>query len=761
MAVPVSVAQQSVQAAGKAEVDVAVVEVPRPRAGFSLGLDVPNILFRNVQLPDIVLTSSSPAAFADPYGRKLFSLWAADTTIADVLKRYNGVRGDFELTLVINGAALTFGLYAATMVSNGVSIAEMASYRNATDKLQITDTSTAGIDARSVPQDSCAWINPAESKTIVFDMPYISPFAYYRTAPMSEPYFLVVQCYQPVQSATNVAAQTVTIRQFLRLKPGATMAALVPQSKAISGGLHTMGDVAAALGYSRESRPVAMTAVVRRGANYMSQFDGEENIERIGLFSVSRLAPDGGDCAASPDDTLFESLCKRPSAVAFPAIATTNVQFDVLATIPVTPFFGAALAGGTRPADNQYPPVAGYVGLPFEFWHGDMVYDIIVPASAIHRCGLQVLWVPPSPAPWTLAGTAKDTATLANAVVDVTGPTRITVRVPMGAPTYACRSFLTKPDQADYTEATQAPYANGSLVIRMSAALVSQSAQNIQCVVLAHAENMKFWGPKRYFRAKPITSSLPNYRGPWNYVLQSAQQADLMVTNQVELGRQLAEMEAEKVFGGDVPLSVRAIVQYPVRYATILNQAVAKYEKQFDRWPVASFASPPAGNFGVPTKSGQVFSWAGYYSAMFVGFRGSTKDRFICTRGYATGVTPRDLANANIVADVSTWNNPATGGTVETDVKPTLSGTIVPMTSGSSWEFEIPWRFGDMSFWPSRFVQWNSALSLLPCEVVTYTFESLFDETTACPTVYMYRSFGDDVSFMRFRRCPALYSQSS
>lgn len=745
---PTGAASQQIVAPGKEQETVRLNPVP-PSLSYDIGLEPPDVLFRMVQLADQTFVTTNPLGTAPATQTSLIPQWFANPTIAAVMALYTGVRGDFEVTLVINGAGQTFGLYAATVLCNGSSNGEMNNFRLVSEQ----HNTAAALEHRSFPQDRCVWINPAESKTIKFHLPYASPFAFYTG--VSGAWTLGTICYAPVLSAISAASQSFTIRTYMRLLPGAKMGSMIAQSGPVSGPLKTMSDVSAALGYTRSNNSKPLAAMVRRGNNYLSGYDGEETIERVGLVREGELQPDQGIGAGNPADLTFESLCKRPSVVAMPVWNSSGTQFNVIATIPVTPFYSMNTFTLGRDSSNMIPPVAGYVGLPFEWWHATMCYRIIVPASMIHRGGLQVLWTQNG-----LLGSAVDTTRVANVVADITGPTCIDVRIPMAANTYACRSWATAPFRTDYSTSVTAPYANGSLYIRIAAPLTSQQAQNVQCVVLAWAEDVKFWGPKRYFQATPASGALPNHRGPWSYTLQSADQSDMCVASSTALVARAAEINPTTQLGADVPLSVRAMMQYPCRY---LRFALGTDNAGEVYTPI--YAAPSYPQFGnswaYPNQTTvDRFSWAGYYAAMFVGVKASVNDRWLVRRGAGgSSASGRDPSNGVLYVSRAMQPLPFTGSSIETPCQPILSGTAIPMTSGSSFEVQLPWRSGDMAYWPTRFLEFSGS-SLMFSDGVSYNFQSIFDATIN-NEVTLYRSYAGDISVGAFRRTPALYSNAA
>jgi len=808
-AVPSSAAQQMLDDTGKMSETIAAR--PARALRFDVGLEPPNVLFRQVQLADIALSTSAPVKGAILL-RSVATEWAANVTIADELGKYYGFRGDFELSLVTTGAALTYGLYAATMQDDGASNVEMG-YTTPVSEQNATGTAT--VEVRNVPQHMCAWINPAESKTVRFVLPYHSCKPFY--FPLAfDPWKLALATYSPIKSATNVTTASATIRVYIRLLPGATMAGAVKQSGTVSKSLVAASDLAAALGYSRTQVASTMpfAPMIRRGAHYLSNMSVDESIERIGLMPTSSLDASAAVGGGDDDQLSLRSLCARPSAISFFSISTANVANDVLADLPVTPFLSAdpTDGGGTSAADTLQPCVTGYVGWPFDFWRGTMCYRVIIPASSIHRAAVQLLWTPNA----VLNGSNLDTTQVANAVVEITGPTCIDVRIPFAATQYGCRSAMFTRNSLDNTIFNTNQYTNGRLTVRLVAPLVAQSANSVDCVVLAWMEEPQFWGPKTIFNRKyntggvanwssagkafqlqsgpaevpdtaPASIPLPAARVPvdidtgvalcatggadgfdrpvisatcYERIVrdlaardprdqkQSSDQSDLCEVTKVDLVRKTYDCDAAADMGSDSLLSVRALLQKPAPYAGSVALAGGGERFSFD----GNFCVPPWGAVATSLLRGvgtpEALCWPGYYAAMFLGVRGTVVDHLFLAP--ATSSPAKEVA---YVLPVRTCMPARTAVftqlTVASNSFAAAPQLVIP---GNAIEVAHPFRGGAHEYWPSRFVQ------VIPdddraVDVASYTFYT----STGASYMWPWRSWGSDVSVAGFRRTPQIY----
>lgn len=737
-------AQQGLQAAG---VDgLSIVEATSPPMSFSLGLDPQPLLERRVELTPIAISSTAPALWVGVQ-RSIVREWFLHPEISPIMDQYQGLRGEFEVTVQLLAAGLSYGLYGFSMQSDGIDAVAMQGLHSVKEA---NATSTVTVEPRNLPQTSCAMINPAESKIITYTLPYNCPLAYYYSgAGAVDPWKLCMVTYQPIgngNDSTTVVTSEVQI--FIRLKPGYQLAALYQQMLP-SKGLKLASDAASAMGYSRDTTAGLAPVMVRSGCSFLSNVDQPEQSERVGLYITGRLAPSLGDCGGADHDT-FRSLFARPvmqaSFLLSPGLATKTVVL----TLPVTPFLSHDPIGAP-PLDTYTPTVAGFVGMPFQYWRGTMHYRIIVPGPSTLRTKLQVFYNAGSVGP---AINAASTTRLANEQFVVSGPTCLDFSVGFAQPTWGVRSYLTSPNQADYAASIVAgTFTNGNVRVALASPVETPGGVTINCIVLAWAgDDMQFWSPRPYAQAKASGATASYVDIGNSFVLQSAHDADLCLTETTELVKSLGFVDVGRDLGGDVVRSVRALMQKPVHFGT-LPTGGALYQALLDFIPIPPWANRTGAylNGGNPT-----ICWAGYYASMFVGVRGSTllkmqiqtADDTTTTSNGALNVVrcsmPLSLSGAIAPGVVRYWD-----WTLGNSLKPTIDGNL--------YEYVIPFQMGLASYWPPRFFQVASGGGTGTDRVIEAILVNGENAVGSNDSLVYLRSYAPDVSLGAFRRTPQIY----
>jgi hypothetical protein len=237
-----------------------------------------------------------------------------------------------------------------------------------------------------------------------------------------------------------------------------------------------------------------------------------------------------------------------------------------------------------------------------------------------------------------------------------------------------------------------------------------------------------------------------------SFVLQSAHDADLCLTETTELVKSLGFVDVGRDLGGDVVRSVRALMQKPVHFGTLPTGGTL-YQALLDFIPIPPWANRTGAylNGGNPT-----ICWAGYYASMFVGVRGSTllkmqiqtTDDTTTTANGALNVIrcsmPLSLAGAIAPGVVRYWD-----WTLGNSLKPTIDGNL--------YEYVIPFQMGLASYWPPRFFQVASGGGTGTDRVIEAILVNGENAVGANDSLVYLRSYAPDVSLGAFRRTPQIY----
>jgi len=611
------------------------------------GLD--RFLERNVALGTVILASTDPAMSYLP----AFDVWNAflgNAAVSNKIAGYWALRGDMVVTAMVSSAATYFGLYNVEAVcAAGTPL-----------------TSVMGVDnAFNSTQDVHALMNLAQSNSVELELPFVSDCdAYCPTDGSGATNWRInVWCLAPVRDITNIAgAPTATITFYGRFKPGyilsipnyqmkkgtddrriskglgmaskisAGVAAVVPTiapfAAAVSAGLAAASSVASALGFTKESDPVEPMPMTRRNFCSLTTTDGKDCSVPLSLINGASTSIDprigGGENDVDP--MAYGALFSRPTVINFNTWTEAMTSLTVLATIPVTPMFGAATGGATQ------LPVAGYVGLPFSQWRGTMRYEIFIAASNFHRGKLQVVWTP------TTGTMAHDpTNSTWNCIMDLDVEKSRIFRVGWGSNqlTKACVPRVG-------TGTLNAAENNGYLTLLIHTPLKSQAGNSTVYVFTAVSceDDMRFGVPRV---------------GSWS-AAGTYFEAGVQVQGQIGDGEVMEDVCDLAGVSTQYPLveaawgecvgSVRPLMQKMslvgnaggLRITTTAGTGVdtGRFTTSIPFIPrIDSTAIVPTFvnlSTGVVTMNTPWFSWYAYYARLFVGVRGGMRIKVVMTR---------------------------------------------------------------------------------------------------------------------------------
>ena len=719
---------------------------------FLMGIDAPTILERPVALTSIAIATAAPVA-GSVLVRDAIKEWAESPDVVALLDQYDGFRGDMELTCVMVGAALTAGLYAVGLQDDGDVVDQ---FNRLYSVVEANATSNVTWDDRNFPQTNCVMLNPAESKVVTFKMPYHAAFPFYRTGGgRTYPWKFGFCTYMEAVSGANALPVSTSMRLFIRLLPKGAMGGYIFQS-AVSNGLRSAADLAAALGYTREQIVGTQEVMVPRGVHFTAHVDDKEEVERIGLYRSGRLTADA--TKASADCMLLSTLCAQPSMVRRFEWPVTSAPLTELCRLPVTPFLSEAPVGAAE-AGTYVPPVAGYVGYPFESWRADMVYRIYVPAAETDRFALNAYWTPRE---GSLLN-SRSVTRLAAHILEGGGPTCVEVRVPYAVSEYGKRCQPALLGAADYTAAVNRLYTAGELILAVGSQRQSLAVTTVKCIVLAHAENAQFWGQRSVQPAK-ASGGTTWYLPPGQaFVLQSAEHAELCKMTRVEMAKGMA-FSADEMLGGDTVASVRAMMQKPCLYAsfqTTDNPSASLGAILPFQLPGPWKGAAPA--YELPLRPMQnstssVCFWPGYYAALFSGFRSSTGIKAMVVDNSTALAVARPVSfGANVLTSRVTAPRWSYAGMTYSATTWSAIPTLCNAGAAAA-EASLPFQSTEVAYWCPRFTQVSTTLP-------NNRFELINVAVCGVPTsgdnganrTRIYGFYQSDMTAVSFRRTPMIY----
>jgi len=431
--------------------------------GMKLGLE--DILARDVllQVVSIADTDVNGALFFGVYD--LFAQWLANPLVALHVRNYGNIRFDIHLRVVMSVPSSCAGCYCVTPICEG---------GNTSAAQYVIDA--PGWDVYyTCCQDTHGFLNCEISNTLEFDLPWVhfndsvdmipGPSAimcwrlqmYCLSALQSSLATGVTGSVQYYAHARNVVLQNTFFQgkkkgdkehfdkhyPVVKEKPavptnsyssygkmmaqglsyGATVIpAIAPLAMPVAAGLSVISSIAEMFGFTRESAPSLPVPRVIRNYSSIANADSQDSSEIVALSVANATSIDPRVGGGTDEDPMaFDSLFCRFTMLDRVTLTTSAARGAILTYIPVTPFFG----GGTSTTYNL--PVAGYIGMPFQYWRGGMEYLIYIPSTSNFEGKLKVMWDPTTTVP--PAYTNDPTNYLSNTSINLHGSSRTMVRI--------------------------------------------------------------------------------------------------------------------------------------------------------------------------------------------------------------------------------------------------------------------------------------------------------------------------------------------
>jgi hypothetical protein len=765
--------------------------------------DLNNFMSRFVELNTWVLAGDdSSMDILDKFDP--WDLFLSKLTVQDKLANYTFFRGTLELTFSVVVTPFTYGAYCVSALPVGME----ESTGTATQTLEGDNTL---FPENMMQVDHWAMIDCAASENVVMQLPWLWPYDWDTISNKAANMWQVnLCCIQAIKSALDASDGSGYIKCFGRLLPGYELA--IPRFQGLRGGhlvqseathkhmpkehaklakpkhkvsdvantigdvaskltgipviggmaataataAHTVGKLASIFGFSRDSDEQTPSVMMMRSVSNVAHTEGSDP----SAFASFTLAPEitidptlvGGP---SEDPASFASLFSRWTYVATFDWNTTNASGDLLATFPVSPFYSTA--GNLNSAGHGLSlPVAGYVGLPFSYWRGDMEYRFIIPTGKPHRGTLQVFWQT------TDAAVPDDVTNITlNTIMDVTTGSHHDFTVGFAREKPYLRTYMLD-DQIIIQPVAAA--ANGRIRIRVINPLVAPSSTaGTSIYVFARAkENMRFSVPRNTLDYPYPPSGEEGYQVyDWTTAIWQLQGADgdeeiREAVSHVLVPPTPVYPASELFFGEDIS-SVRALLQKPSRWLWPLNE---------DGTPIGPFPQMAVPQLGFLCKPDYVtfdaelqancdttcafqspFTWQGWYRVLFAGIACSERYKFFSNNLGWYSAAPSVL------------------GVLGWDSQSRFPETLAPVTAnGPAYgaECTVPY------FNPRKFLKGrtfyatadNSSGHTTTNERFNTLMLNLFNDSPDTQSV-IYHSYGPDIRLTTFYQVPRIVSTAA
>ncbi len=748
------------------------VDSSRPRVSQQMPTNtLDEFLTRFVEIETLTFSNTNSAAVAfstfEPWFQWLINPWVTDKT-----KNYSLIRGTMEVMFVSAFPGNCHGSFTVTAYP----------YGGCAENIVATSYSDTMTFATCMQTDHCTRVDVANAENVVLRLPFLWSYDYadisrLRSSTYRTPWLIKMWSLAPVGTAIPGGVTSGSIQVYARLTddyelcvpilqgkkrnvnegassviskvaPGldkykgkiSGMADMItgvtsklegipiigPYASVATGIVDKIGDVASWFGFTREDAEEAPLSFNGRPFSNTAHIDSKDTSDTTSLSLTNAISIDPmiNGLTSSADPCAYESLFERWTLIQQATWAPAAVAGSTIASLYVTPFYGLGAAGAELTTINL--TTAGYVGLPFNYWRGDMEYLIVIPVSKLHRGTIQIYWVP-----FGSSSATYPASTTLNMIYDVSTDDEKQFVVGYARDAPYLRRVVFCPSTT--TIAPQG-YTNGQLVFRVVNPLQSQSSvDSVTISIFARgAKNMDFAMLGDHVDIVATTGLLSASMMGQTFTYQGASgDGEDEETDVTEvLVPPSGEYPSEQINFGERIRSVRALLQkfYYFGYGFCSNQAPTYI---LTAAHVAAFQSGIAVSFDFRT----------HYGLMYHGLAASCRYKLM-------GALPQELYAAFPSVPPLTG---ATAGVIDT-IGP-LACYQTAAFSGA--EFKIPY-YSNLKFMTTRSQYTNAYAAPLIDNLVHVTLEGA---TVEFPRVWS--AYGPDIRPNMFNHVPQMIIDSS
>lgn len=695
-------------------------------------------------------TVSDVDGFGTVYSFDPWANFMANPAIAAKLENFSYISGTIQVVAVVTMPAGSFGRYVVCALPNAGPVTTAYSPNLHTHN--------------SLQVDHYGVVDCARSSNVVLQLPWTWKYDYAGTAvayaPTPEHMWRVsLQCLAPIRTGITGGFTQGYVKFYVnlmegyelvvphfqskhrKLKSNAVMKAMAPdvhaaigdgKGSAMLGKVADMAEMAASVpvigagaamvsnaartaasvmdwfGFTRDSVARLPDPITMRSVSNVAHVDGEDRGDKAALLSSNAISIDprlvGGaseDCLANAD------FFNRWTLIHTTTWNSSDPTGEEICSIPVSPSYCYSSS-----ANSLAMTTAGYYGLSFEYWRGDMEYLLMVPVSKFHRGALQVTWAP------TGATVTSDPTNVAfNTIYDVSEGQDLEFSVGYARERPYLRNQIIREIMAivPFADST-----NGNIQIQVVNPLISQSSSSTATVLIfaRAAQNMDFFLPRDKLQWLDSSLQPAAFDIRSQVTLQAGALGDETGQNQVvKLVPPSAPFPGDELFSGEKIMSLRALLQKPSLSLRYNVQEVTTYrwqERMINKLNVPAF---------------QFFTYQGFYAAPFVGLACSERVKMIPQTNGFFGASRGEMSAP----------------------LPLTTNTLAPMTftgmnRGS--EFQIPYYYPEK--FVRTFVQPEGTGSL---DLWSYNTTSQLPNGSF-PSYQVYYSYGDDIRATCFRQLP-------
>jgi len=695
------------------------------------------------------------------------------------LSSYTYIRGTLQVLFLITAPGASYGRYCVTAMPQNIAI-------GSNDFAVSPDIRFANI----MQTDHYGQIDIATSNSVILKLPWVAPMDVAPITGNNNPrsmWDVAVSCLLPVATAVGSGVTVANVQVYANLTDDYVLTVPSFQSKdkashtdkGKSSGSHVMSQIADVMdvasnlpvigsfakaggvaahaaasvlsffGFTREAGQKPPTPFVGRTFGNIANVDGVDISDIAGLSMDNGISIDPTLSGFAPEDCLSNvDFFQRWTLIDSYPWGTDTPPGTILLNIPVTPSLTRAVAGSGIVTAHMM--TAGFYGLPFAYWRGDMEYRLVIPVSKLHRGAIQVLWCP-------LGSSAdgQDVTNLSfNKIFDVSDPRDHDFSIGY------CREdpFLSNEVVTqDISMIVNVSSVNGFLTVKVINPLMAQTETAGTRVFLfgRAGANMKFAQPRDNVRF--VDSSLIPAPAVYEFYNQVSLQGNEGGT--LGDGETMAPVmdvlvptsgdypSADILFGEDIQ-SLRALLQKPSLIGKLHGSSYTTglYGIPFTRYyptpgaPAASYSGrqPP-------------WTWAGHYRSPFLGLSASERYKLVANQPCFMGAGPISYV-----------------GSPQYLASQTTNSTLWPLTYSEPTrgaEFTIPnyhrRKFRSGYATPTVNISTGVINDFEAVRVVVNGPEITISGVGLSPDFMAYYSFGPDIRGTCFRQLPAVVFNGS
>lgn len=286
-----------------------------------------------------------------------------------------------------------------------------------------------------------------------------------------------------------------------------------PLTMAISA---TAGGLSSIFSFFKLDKPVVEQLPIQIQSRWkdLTHTDGGDTTSKLSVLSSNSICPVGMHQPFSESDLSISSICSIPQLIYSRSVTTATGPGYRVCNWVVCPSNVCIQPVSQPDFYHLFQTNAAFIASAFEYWRGDCVFTIEVVAQAFSKMALCVSWFPSITSPPYTNQTASvydgTYATTYSKIINVSGNTKATFKVPYLTQNYACSTNYLVKSFNGMLGSSNEQFFNGYITISVVNPLTNFSPtspdnNSVDILLYQHWENLSFY--------KPCSYKMSNLRG--------------------------------------------------------------------------------------------------------------------------------------------------------------------------------------------------------------------------------------------------------